>query len=75
MLHKSNTTNALKKRLIIVWRCCQIEHASIKHIVPIMWLLLVGYGTTNADTGVGIGMLKGGFRNLIKKAINNSTEF
>ena len=29
----------------------------------------VGYGTTNADAGVGIG-LKGGFRNLTKKAIN-----
>ena len=27
------------------------------------------YGTTDADTGVGIG-LKGGFNNLIKKAIN-----
>ena len=27
------------------------------------------YGTTNADAGVGIGMLKGGIRNLTK---NNS---
>ena len=30
----------------------------------------IGYGTTNADAGVGIGMLKGGFKNLTKKAIN-----
>ena len=27
----------------------------------------LGYGTTNTDAGVGIGMLKGGFRNLTKK--------
>ena len=27
------------------------------------------YGTTNADAGLGIG-LKGGFENLIEKAIN-----
>ena len=27
----------------------------------------VGYGTTNTDAGVGIGLLKGGFKNLIKK--------
>ena len=30
----------------------------------------VGYRTTNADAGVGIGLKRGGFRNLIKKAIN-----
>ena len=30
----------------------------------------IGYGTTNANAGVGIGMLKGGFKNLIEKAIN-----
>ena len=29
----------------------------------------IGYGTTNAGAGVGIG-LKGGFNNLNKKAIN-----
>ena len=29
----------------------------------------LGYGTTNADAGVGIG-LKRGFRNLIEKAMN-----
>ena len=28
------------------------------------------YGTTNADAGVGIGMLKGGLTNLTDKAIN-----
>ena len=27
-------------------------------------------GTTNADIGVGIGMLKGGFNKLIRKAMN-----
>ena len=30
--------------------------------------------STNTDAGVGIGMLRGGFRNLIKKAINNRSE-
>ena len=28
-----------------------------------------GYGTTNADAGVGIG-LKGGFKKITEKAIN-----
>ena len=28
-------------------------------------------GTTNADAGVGIGLLKGGFKNLIEKVINS----
>ena len=27
----------------------------------------VGHGTTNADAGVGIGLKKGGFKNLIEK--------
>ena len=30
----------------------------------------IGYGTTKTDAGVGIGLLKGGFNNLIEKAIN-----
>ena len=30
----------------------------------------VGYGTTNTDAGVGIGMKTGGFENLIEKAMN-----
>ena len=30
----------------------------------------VGCGSTNADAGVGIGLLKGGFKNFTKKAIN-----
>ena len=30
----------------------------------------LGYGTTNADAGLGIGMLRGGFEDLIEKAIN-----
>ena len=28
------------------------------------------YRTTNTDEGVGIGMKRGGLRNLIKKAMN-----
>ena len=30
----------------------------------------VGYGTTNADAGGGIGMLKGGLKKYIQNAIN-----
>ena len=34
------------------------------------WNTNIGYGTTNADAGVGIGTLKGDSKKLIKKAIH-----
>ena len=41
-----------------------------RHLLTGLRHPLWGYGTTNADARVGIGMLKGGFKHLIKKAIN-----
>ena len=31
---------------------------------------MLGYGTTNADAGVGIGMKRGDSKKVIEKAIN-----